>query len=274
MSMPLLCPTCEGALSWGDHACLCPQGHSFDLAKEGYVNLLLSHCRRSKHPGDDANMVQARRRIFDHGAFSPLTELIKEEVCRQMSGPSNILDAGCGEGHFLGALGKVLTGSLFGIDVSKDAVRNAARRHPGVRWIVANIMRRLPFADDSLDVILSVLAPRNAKDFARVLKTGGALVIVVPGPQHLVELRSRLMAHAGDYEKKGAEAIEACAPHFVDQHKSELTYELSADQAVLNDLIQMTPLFWRSTQSAKSKVQELDGLKITMNFVLLILHPA
>lgn len=279
MDTPLLCPVCDGPLSWGERACLCDKGHSFDLAAEGYANLLLSNLRRSRHPGDNADMVKARRRFFDHGSFDPLTELIRKEVCRlavskDQPGPVSIMDAGCGEGHFLGAIGTELKGDLFGVDVSKEAVRIAARRHPGIRWIVANVMRRLPFADGSLNVILSVLAPRNAKEFARILKPGGSLAVVVPGPDHLIELRSRLMARTVDHGRKKDEAIEACAPYLVDHDRRELSYELSAGRAVLSDLVQMTPLFWRSTQSAKSAIQELDELKVTMNFILLVFRPA
>ncbi len=272
--IPLICPVCEQPLSWGDRVCLCPQGHSFDLAKEGYVNLLLSHHSRSRHPGDNAEMVQARRRFLDSGAFTPLSELVQSKVRQllergEMDALGGVMDSGCGEGYFLAALRDVVTGPLYGVDVSKEAIRLAARRHKGPRWIISNVMRRIPFADDSLDIVLSVLAPRNVEELARVLKPSGSLVLVVPGPNHLLELRSRLMADAGNFEAKADAAVDRCAPRFAMQHKIPLTYEVLLNSNLLTDLVQMTPLFWRSTREAKADVGRLDELRVTMSFALL-----
>jgi 23S rRNA (guanine745-N1)-methyltransferase len=273
-ALPLICPVCEQTLSWGDRACVCPQGHSFDLAREGYLNLLLSNLRRSKHPGDNADMVQARRRFLDCGAFAQLSELIQSEVRQLLAGWEgdrrvNMADLGCGEGHFLGALQGVVTGPFYGVDVSKEAIRVAARRHRSSRWVVANVMRRIPFACDSLDIILSVLAPRNVEELARILEPNGSLLLVVPGPNHLLELRSRLMADTGNFQTKADAAVELCAPRFAIRHKRSLTYEVLLKRDLLADLVQMTPLFWRSTREAKGDMGSLDELRVTMSFVLL-----
>ena len=264
---PLICPACETALQWGEKECRCAKGHLFDLAKEGYANLLLSHQRRSSHPGDDDNMIQARRRFFDSGAFDLVTEQIKKSAI--INHQSAILDCGCGEGHFLGALSEALTGQFFGVDVSKEAVRCAAKRYRKAKWIVANAMRKLPFADCSLDVILSILAPRNPTEFVRILKPDGALILGVPGPIHLIELRSRLTANAGDFEEKADEAVVKCAPHFSETHRELLSYEQPLNAAQIADLIQMTPIFWCSSPEAKAGVQQLAELKVTVSFVLL-----
>ena len=264
---PLICPACETALQWGEKECRCAKGHLFDLAKEGYANLLLSHQRRSSHPGDDDNMIQARRRFFDSGAFDLVTEQIKKSAI--INHQSAILDCGCGEGHFLGALSEALTGQFFGVDVSKEAVRCAAKRYRKAKWIVANAMRKLPFADCSLDVILSILAPRNPTEFVRILKPDGALILGVPGPNHLIELRSRLTANAGDFEEKADEAVVKCAPHFSETHRELLSYEQPLNAAQIADLIQMTPIFWCSSPEAKAGVQQLAELKVTVSFVLL-----
>lgn len=276
--LPLICPVCEESLSWGDRSCACPNGHSFDLAKEGYLNLLLSNHRRSKHPGDNADAVQARRRFLDCGAFAQLTELIQNEVRQLLAGREeeqrvNMADLGCGEGHFLNALQEVVTGQLYGVDVSKDAIRVAARRHKSSRWLVANVMRKTPFASDSLDLIMSVLAPRNVEEFARIMKPDGSLLLVVPGPNHLLEVRSRLMADAGDFPSKAGAAVELCAPRFAICHERSLTYEVLLNKDLLADLVQMTPLFWRSTREAKVDLASLDELRVTMSFVLLVFTP-
>ena len=271
---PLICPACKTALDWNEKECRCANGHSFDPAKEGYLNLLLSHQRKSKNPGDDANMIQARRRFFDSGAFDPLTNLISHSSFITQRSSLSLLDCGCGEGHFLGTLSESRTGQFFGVDVSKEAVRCAAKRYKKANWIVANAMRQLPFADHSLDVILSILAPRNPEEFARILKPDGTLILGVPGPNHLIELRSRLAANAGDFEEKADEAAAKCAPHFVETHRELLSYKQTLNAAQIADLIQMTPIFWCSSPEAKAGVQRLDELTVTVSFVLLTLQRA
>ncbi|MCC7300137.1 MAG: methyltransferase domain-containing protein [Verrucomicrobia bacterium] len=264
----LTCPACDSLLELSGQTCRCAKGHSFDRSKEGYINLLLSHQRRSSHPGDDAKMIQARRRFFDSGAFDPLTNFILHSSCIAQHSSLSILDCGCGEGHFLGAL----SGTRFGMDISKEAIRCAAKRYKDVNWIVANGMRKLPFADQSLDVILSVLAPRNPEEFSRILKPDGALILGVPGPNHLIELRSQLATHAGDFEEKADEAAVKCAPHFSEIHREILSYQQTLNAAQIADLVQMTPIFWNSSSEAKARVQELNELNITVSFVLLTLQ--
>jgi len=273
-SVLLQCPVCETPLTWSAKECRCANGHSFDPAKEGYLNLLLSHQRKSNHPGDDASMIQARRRFFDSGAFDPVSRAIQKllpdlKSKAQSLKPFNILDCGCGEGHFLGTLSETREGQFFGVDVSKEAVRCAAKRYKKANWIVANAMRKLPFADHSLDVILSILAPRNPEEFVRVLKPDGALILGVPGPNHLIELRSRLAANAGDFEEKADEAAAKCSPHFSETHREVLSYEQTLNAEQIADLIQMTPIFWCSSPEAKAEVQRLDELAVTVSFVFL-----
>ncbi len=264
----LICPVCAEPLQLEERTYRCANNHSFDLAKEGYVNLLLSHQRKSKNPGDDKAMIQARRRFFDSGAFDPLTTLISKSAIGNRQSSMSTLDCGCGEGHFLGAL----SGPRFGVDVSKEAIRCAAKRYKDITWIVANGMRELPVADDSMDCILSVLAPRNIEEFARILKPNGQLTLGVPGPNHLIELRSQLTDHADDFEEKADEAVTKCAPQFAETHRESLSYSQLLNCEQIADLIQMTPIFWNSSPEAKEKVQQLNELTITVSFALLTLQ--
>jgi 23S rRNA (guanine745-N1)-methyltransferase len=317
---PLRCPACKAALQLEGRTFRCANNHNFDLAKEGYVNLLLSHQRKSKNPGDDKAMIQARRRFFCSGAFDPLSDLIQRSTSH-LPHPT-ILDCGCGEGHFLGALSEdsstrlrlgsplrspsfggqaaglsrhsLLTSAegvappanserigraslseraaqLFGVDISKEAIRCAAKRYKGATWIVANGMRELPFADDSMDVILSVLAPRNTEEFARILKADGQLILGVPGPNHLIELRTLLNANAGDFEEKADEAADKCAPQFAETNRELLSYSQLLNCEQIADLIQMTPIFWTSATEAKKGVLELTEIEVTISFALLTL---
>lgn len=260
----IICPVCREPLSLERRTYRCVNSHSFDIAKEGYLNLLLSHQRKSKNPGDDKAMIQARRRFFDSGAFGPLSDLIQSRVP-----DSTILDCGCGEGHFLGAL----SGNRFGIDVSKEAIRCAAKRYKEVTWIVANGMRDLPFADQSFDCIVSVLAPRNVEEFSRILKPDGKLILGVPGPNHLIELRTQLNDNASDFEEKADEAAAKCSPLFKETNRENLSYQITLGNEQVADLIQMTPIFWNSAPEAKTKVCQLHKLDITVSFSLLTLEP-
>ena len=132
-------------------------------------------------------------------------------------------------------------------------------------------MRELPFADDSLDVILSVLAPRNIEEFARILKPNGTLILGVPGPGHLIELRTLLNANASDFEEKADEAATKCAPQFIETNRESLRYSQLLNCEQIADLIQMTPIFWNSSPDAKAEAQQLDKLDITISFVLVTL---
>lgn len=246
----------------------CENGHPFNIAREGYVNLLLSHQRKSKMPGDDPDMLRARRRFFDSGAYAPLTEAIVHHPLFARDALS-VLDCGCGEGHVLGALSKQRDGFYCGADISKKAVQMASKRHPKATWMVANGMRSLPLADASMDVILSVLAPRHNEEFARVLKPDGALLIGVPGPNHLIELRTQLQFSSGDFAEKADAAAAKCAPLFEESDRTVVQHETTLNRDQIADLIQMTPLFWRSTDEAKAAVAKLETLTVTVSFILL-----
>lgn len=267
----LICPVCGGPLANCATGRVCSNGHSFDLAKEGYLNLLLSHQRRSSHPGDDAAMIQARRRFFDSGVFAPLAERVLQLIAGM--NPSAVLDCGCGEGHLLGRLSEAQSGAFFGVDISKEAVRCAAKRRKNATWIVANGLRRLPFADASLDVVLSLLAPRNPSEFARILKPGGRVLLGVPGPNHLIEIRSLLAGNAPDFEEKADEAAARCAPFFIETQRDSLCYQATLTSAQIADLIQMTPLFWCSSPEAKARIYQCDALPVTVSFMLLTVAP-
>lgn len=269
---PLLCPVCGASLSPNEKMYGCPNGHPFNIAKEGYVNLLLSHQRKSKNPGDDADMIMARRRFFDSGAYDPLTELLTHSPIFYQKKIS-VFDSGCGEGHLLGALSEKYTGFFCGADIAKKAVQIASKRYKKATWIVANGMRQIPIANDSMDVILSILAPRNNEEFSRILKPDGALIIGVPGPNHLIELRKQLQFTSGDFKEKADEAVAKCVPHFSETNREQLSFEQTLHNEQIADLIQMTPIFWRCSPEAKAAVMKLDQLTVTISFTLLTLKP-
>src|ERR1700731_4203649 len=185
----LLCPVrgCHMALVREDRRVLCPRGHSFDVARSGYINLLQPQDRRSKQPGDTAAALAGRRRLHDRGVTEPLLHAISEIM---VASPSDIvLDAGCGEGFYLGTLARHTGFEAHGVDISIPAVESAARRYPQHEWIVANADRFVPYADRSFSIVLSITARMNPPEFRRILRDDGRLLIAIPAPQDLIELR-------------------------------------------------------------------------------------
>lgn len=270
---PIICPVCSEPLSLQDKMIACENDHPFNIAKEGYVNLLLSHQRKSKQPGDDPDMVMARRRFFDSGAYDGLTEAVQNLPMVGSDGIS-ILDSGCGEGHLLGALSEKNAGFFCGIDISKKAVQVASKRWRKAAWFVANGMRDIPVADESMDVILSILAPRNNAAFSRILKPDGKLVIGVPGLNHLIELREQLQFSSGNFQNKADEAAEKCTPEFQEIDRVQVQDTVTLNREQITDLIQMTPIFWRSGDEAKAAIAKLDELTVTVSFTLLVMKKA
>jgi 23S rRNA (guanine745-N1)-methyltransferase len=170
-----------------DRRLVCAAGHSFDVARSGYVNLLQPQERRSKQPGDSFEAVAARRRLHDRGVTQPLLQGIAEIL--SPSRADVVLDAGCGDGFYLGSMARQFGFEAHGVDISIPAVDAAARRYPGIEWIVANADRFVPYADRSFSMVLSITARMNAPEFRRVSRDDGRLLVALPSPEDLVELR-------------------------------------------------------------------------------------
>ena len=185
----LRCPVrnCQLALTRDQTRVVCPRGHSFDIARSGYINLLQPQERRAARPGDTAAAVAARRRLHDQGVTEPLRIAVNQAV--RASSSDTILDAGCGDGFYLGGLQSESGCDAHGVDISTPAIEAAARRYPECEWVVANADRALPFADGSFGILLSITARMNATEFRRVLRDDGRMLIALPAPDDLIELR-------------------------------------------------------------------------------------
>jgi 23S rRNA (guanine745-N1)-methyltransferase len=185
----LVCPVrnCRLALVREGPRVFCAHGHSFDVARSGYINLLQPQERRSKQPGDTAEAVAARRRLHDRGVTEPLLAGIAEILGARRE--HVVLDAGCGEGFYLGSLAKQFGFAGHGMDISTKAIEAAATRYPECEWIVGNADRFIPYADRSFSIVTSITARMNAAEFGRVLRQDGRLLMALASPEDLIELR-------------------------------------------------------------------------------------
>ncbi len=255
----LLCPVrnCHLALERVERRLFCPRGHSFDVARSGYVNLLQPQERRSKHPGDTVAAVAARRRLHDRGVTGPLLDAIAEMLAAR---PSDIvLDAGCGDGFYLGTLAGRAGFDAHGVDISTPAVDAAARRYRGCEWIVANADRFVPYAGGSFSIVLSITARMNAGEFRRVLRDGGRLLVALPAPEDLIELR-------GVGRDRVARTVETFAPDFtlVDRRRAATAADL--DAAAVHDVL--------LSIYRPMRPRPADAMRVTFSLDLLLFRAA
>jgi len=232
----LRCPVCEDTVARdGERTLRCPRGHNFDIARQGYVNLTRG---RMPHTGDSAEMVAARAAFLAAGHYSFVAEALAA-ACGPAGGP--VLDAGTGTGTYLAGVLDALPGATgIGLDVSKPALRRAARAHPRAAAVLADLWQPLPVADASAGLILNVFAPRNGSEFHRVLRPDGALLVITPAADHLRELIGSYALIRVDPDKTDRVA-GSLGGHFTATRTSShrVTLRLGADH--LRTLIGMTP---------------------------------
>jgi 23S rRNA (guanine745-N1)-methyltransferase len=267
----LLCPVrdCHMALARAqtqeEQRVFCPRGHSFDVARSGYINLLQPQDRRSKRPGDAAAAVAARRRLHDRGVTGPLLHGIAEMMAAR---PSDIvLDAGCGDGFYLGTLASETGFEAHGVDISIPAVDAAARRYPPrngrCEWIVANADRFLPYADRSFSIVLSITARMNAGEFRRVLRDDGRMLVALPAPDDLIELRSYTGQPGRD---RVARTVEAFAHGFTLIDRGRATTTADLDAAAVHDVL--------VSIYRPMRAQPAEAMRVTFSLDLLLFQAA
>lgn len=251
----LLCPVrnCRLALVREARRVLCSNGHSFDVARSGYINLLQPQDRRSSQPGDTVVALQGRRRLHDLGATGPLLRGIAEMI--GATAGDTVLDAGCGDGFYLGTLAREARFSGHGVDISVPAIDAAARRYPECEWVVANADRDIPYADKSFSLVLSITARMNAPEFRRVLQDNGRLLVAVPAPDDLIELR-------GTGRDRIERTAETFAPHFTLAGQRRVTTTADLDAATVQDVLSS---IYRPMQSKPA-----EATRVTLSLDLLL----
>lgn len=181
------CPVCRGDLALTERRLACAQGHSFDLARSGYVNLTPARKHAPAADGDTRAQLERRARFLARGHFDAVADVIAEHAISAAA----ILDAGCGTGFHVARIAEHVTPQIAaGLDLSKEAAAWCARRHPDFGFVVADIWGRWPVHDRSVDLVASIFAPKNFPEMARVLRPDGWLALAFPGAGHLQELRA------------------------------------------------------------------------------------
>jgi 23S rRNA (guanine745-N1)-methyltransferase len=245
---------CHLALVHEGQRLVCPRGHSFDIARSGYINLLQPQDRRSKDPGDSAEVVAARRRLHEGGVTAPLLRAISDIAAA--SSEDTVLDAGCGDGFYLGTLANQTGFQGCGVDISIPAVDAAARRYPECEWIVANADRFVPYADRSFSLVLSITARMNAREFRRVLRDDGRLLVALPAPDDLIELR-------GEGRDRVDRTLETFGDDFTLKDRRRVTTVADLDAASVRDVLVS---IYRPRPSAAS-------MRVTFSLDLLLFQP-
>jgi 23S rRNA (guanine745-N1)-methyltransferase len=227
-------------------------------------------------------MLQARRAFLEDGHYQPLSAMINELAAEFLAShtstqsPAPILDAGCGEGYYLAhlqshlqALARPIEAQCVGLDISKDGVRMAARRYPTTSFLVANLKEPLPLCDAAFQLILNIFAPRNAAEFLRILSPGGGLLVAIPGPAHLKQLRETLSLL--DIEDQKQQQVIAQFPlPFELLTTRQISYSMHLVGEQVEQAVMMTPNYWHMGEEKRRALADIIEITTTAEFCCLL----
>lgn len=264
-----ICPVCKANMTETTTGAICSGGHNFDRAKEGYYNLLLSSSKNSKDPGDNKEMVMARHNFLSLNNYAPLANKISDIINENYIVPISILDAGVGTGFYIKNIAKDRNGyndTFLGVDISKNAVRIAARENKNVECNVSSVYN-LPYKNKSIDVITCIFSPYAMDEYYRVLKNDGLLILASPKANHLIQLRELLYSNVRNVEN------EIPIKNFNVISTFELNYDFTLNsKGSIQDLLTMTPYVYRAPLENIEKIKNLDSLTLTANFEITVLE--
>lgn len=266
--MSYTCPLCHQSLTLTERTYRCENNHAFDLAKEGYINLMPVQHKRSKDPGDNKEMMQARRRFLEKDHYQPLKKYVAE-LCGQLlvDTQHRLLDIGCGEGYYTTEVASQLAlqsdnATVYGLDISKVAIRYAAKRYLNCAFSVAS-SHRLPFEPCSLDAVLRIYAPCKAQELQRVVAENGVVVTVTPAGRHLYQLRDEIYPDVRLHSEE-AECIEG----FQLEKQEKLSYVMQLSDGDAYDLLQMTPFAWKASDELREKLKSATLYECEADFMI------
>lgn len=269
-NVKLICPICGKQLITGEKSLTCIKRHSFDIAKQGYVNLLPVQNKKSLHPGDTKEMLSARREFLNSGIYQPICKSVTQIVSRLMQNQKQpqIVDIGCGEGYYTTAIkNTVANSSCIGIDISKDAVKMACSRNKEIVWVVATA-GCLPVADNSTNLITAMFSLISKEEYTRILKKGGYIVEVIAGNNHLIELKQIIYDEVYKQNKKPA----YIGNDFKEVSCIEQEFSFTLDNPQLKNLLMMTPHLWRIKRENREKLEKTESLTLTAHYWVRVLR--
>jgi 23S rRNA (guanine745-N1)-methyltransferase len=263
------CPVCELNLVKEEMHYICAKGHNYDISRKGNVNLLLANQKNTKDPGDSKEMIESRRDFLNKKYYGKFSDKLNEVIAFHLSEKSRyILDAGCGEGYFISKLKNKLSAeknrenlNYYGIDISKAAINYASRRDKSIYFAVGSNFN-LPIMNNSVDCIVRNFAPSDNKEFYRVLRDNGKLVIITPGIEHLFELKEILYDKARKHELKDS-SLDGFK--CIDHQEIQYSIDLQNHEDTRN-LISMTPYYWSITSDMRSKIDNIDSFTTKVHF--------
>ena len=269
------CPVCGQRMAEEDSKRLfCSNGHSFDLSKNGYVNLL-AHQAKS---GYDKKMFTARRLVCAGGFYNPLLKIIKRYIISYINVEKNpgmpVLDVGCGEGSLLAGLATNLSvedNALVqgvGIDITKEGIQMAAKYHPGIIWCVANLAD-MPFFGGRFPVVLNILSPANYSEFNRIMEKNGLLVKVLPGNYYLAELRGSLYHDTIRQYYSNSETAWLFQDNFSLLENKQIKYKVKVTPENLERILNMTPLVWGASQESVERLLKSGVSEVTVDLTVM-----
>jgi len=262
---------CGLPLERRDGTLACLAGHSYDVARSGYVNLLQPQDRRSPDAGDSRAAIEARARLLAAGVGRALVDAIVGRAASLDLGEHPlVVDLGSGSGNALAELAAARPLNAVGIDLSSAAAEHAARRFPALTWVVANADRRLPFLDRTVNLALSLHGRRNPEECARVLAPGGWLLIAVPARDDLIELRETVQGRGIERERAGA-LLAAHEPHFTLIDRSEVRDRRRLERDALLDLLRTTYRGERTSDAGR--VDAITTLEVTLASEIFLFRP-
>jgi 23S rRNA (guanine745-N1)-methyltransferase len=275
----LACPVCGAALAMRDADAVCPNAHSFDRARSGYLNLLLSNKKQSAEPGDSLAMLRSRRAFLQGGFYDQMATGAAEAVSEILEGRAGaqVADLGCGEGFFTARLKRALGAGLspaptwYGVDISRPGIKMATAYDREIQWVVASL-HRSPFRPQALDVALSLFAPIDAADVRRVIRGDGALITVTPGPDHLDALRAAIYNTVKPHPQ--TPSLMAGDTPFERTGSTRVRHPIVVDTAAqIMNLLAMTPYYWNISEATRARVEALSRLELTVDAYVSTFRP-
>ena len=260
----LKCPKCFGDLKKVNNSYVCENRHCYDIAREGYVNLMLANMKHSREPGDSVESLRSREQFLQNGYYEPLAEKLSEIIAGLFPEGSEFLDAGCGTGYYLEYVNRHVPGlNYYAVDIAKKGVAMCARKNRNATCFVGNVFH-LPFGDEALDGLMSVFCPYSAEEFSRIIRKGGYVISVTPGKDHLLEMKEIVYDEPYLNDEEGYRL-----PDFEPVKSVKVTYmmDLKSNEDI-ETLWRMTPYFHTTSKENNERLLKLEHLKSTADFLV------